>query len=222
MLDFIVSNDVTEIRVLVIMVSLLLLVYLYVRKKQVDYQRRIKRYAQCKELILNNRRGLAREGVDFEKLAGLVRQDITVEQLETTIELLTAPRTEYLIDEYGDPEGSEINLDIFPDEKKKKGKDGESETESAGEVVETLEKFDDVSEKKWLDAATERFKKAASARGLSDNRSQVRLLVKMVELGKKAIDDNPDKNDEVKLYESRLWDKFYEAMYLDINSRKQI
>ena len=221
MSDLFVSSDVTEIRVLVILVSLLLLAYLYVRKKQVDYQKRIKRYGECKELILNNRRSLARQGVDFEKLAGLVRQDITVEQLETTIELLTAPRTEYIIDEYGDPEDSEIKLDIFPEEKKKKEKNsGEPEPETSEEAVESLDQFSEEGEKKWLKAAAERFKKAVAARGLSDNRSQVRLLVKMVELGKKAIDDNPDKDDKARLYESRLWDKFYETMYLNINSRK--
>ena len=210
-----------EFRVLGIIVILLLIGYLWLRRIHSKRQRRILTYATCKDLILNKRHALASVGADFERLAGLVTMDITPEQLERVIELLTAPRVKYNIDSLEDPDSLEVNLDFSKTDasrKAKKKKVAEEPTEEPSETPTDLSSLDPADEETWLRLAHKRFQRALAAKDITDRRDQVKLLATMVRLGRKAVEDDPNKPVARKAYERELWDRFYEKEYLDINS----
>ena len=73
-------------------------------------------------------------------------------------------------------------------------------------------------ERAWLKAAHSRFRRAVAEKSLTERRSRLRLLVRMVELGKQAIREDAAKPVNRKEYECTLWDRFYESEYLELQA----
>jgi hypothetical protein len=182
----------------------------------------------CKELILDNRIPLAKRRVDFDLLVELVRLDIRPDQLGKVIELLTSGPVEYSI-EIDEEEGEGLDVDLDFDAKPEKNGKGESKKqEKAGQpeepaeeleeqVVEVVEGMPPEKEKAWLRMAHNRFRHALSDKEITERQARFRMLVKMVELGKKAVQDDSTKPVKRKEYELSLWDRFYESEYLELN-----
>jgi len=215
------SSTELEIKVLGIIIVLMLIGYFWLRHSQLKRQKRLLRHASCKDLIMNKRHALASAGADFESLAALVKMGITPEQLEAVIELLTAPKVQYNIDSLEDPESLEVNLDFEKDHSsRKRRKDDKTvqETEATPGTDLDMSSFDEKDEDAWFKIAHNRFKQAVAAKNMTDRRDQVKLLVAMVELGRKAVGEDSNKPGSRKAYERELWDRFYEKEYLDVNA----
>ncbi len=216
----IMGSTELEIKVLGIIIVLMLIGYFWLRHTQLKRQKRLLRYASCRDLILNKRHALVSAGADLESLAALVKMDITTEQLEAVIELLTAPRIQYNIDSLEDPESLEVDLDFEKDDssrKRRKDKKTGQETKVPSGTELDLSSFDEKDEEAWFKIAHNRFKQAVAAKNITDRREQVKLLAAMVELGRKAVEEDPNKPGSRKAYERELWDRFYEKEYSDIN-----
>ncbi|MEA2062872.1 MAG: hypothetical protein U9P14_04165 [Gemmatimonadota bacterium] len=235
-------TQMIEIKVLGVVIILLLIGWLWIRRSQ---RRRLQRHGNlvcCRDIILNKRHALAKAGADFEALADLVKMQVTAEQLEAVVELLIAPRKHYNIDSLDDAEALEMDLDFAPGSCSREGKQeeeiasGDKDDRQAGEKPggeEDAEQADEETpsdkpgvkgvlnkqeEDLWFSAAHKRFIQGVTANSLSDRRAQIKLLATMVELGKKAVDEDPAKPELRKEYERKLWDRFYEKEYLDIHS----
>ena len=232
--------DPLDVQVFGAVIVLLVVLYFWVRRSQTKQKESRRMKACCRDLILNNRHALASAGVDVEGLVNLVRMKISSEQLGEVIKLLTRPRKLYSMEEMDDPKYLEENLDVegrprmseegperpvappaveqnitesrtVADEKASPAATAETEETAIPESMTPQE------EKSWLDLAHKRFRDALTKRGIADRRARLRVLVKMVELGKAAVDEAQDKPFVRKEYERRLWDKFYENEYLALN-----
>ncbi|MCE5270555.1 hypothetical protein LLH00_04655 [bacterium] len=227
---------------------LVLLVVLYFWVRHVQSRQRCSRKVKehCRDLILDNRHALAAAGVDIEGLVNLVRMDISCEQLDAVIKLLLRPRRQYDIDRLDAPGYLEVDLDLDREpvtasrsaatvsngvEKSPAGApgadtepaaavEGQPEEESAADSQRRAspDRMEAEEEKTWLKLAHNRFRDAITKRGISDRRARLRLLVRMVELGKRAVDEDISKSGARKEYERGLWDRFYENEYLQLNS----
>lgn len=209
-----------EIQALVVIVVLMLFGYLWVRHSMYKRRQILIRHKACKELILNKRHALAAAGADIDGLVSLVRKGVTPEQLEAVIGLLTAPKVEYNIDNIEDPKAMEVNLDFDKnDMPRKKGrvKKGGGKTEDSL-TGDDMAAFDQEDEQAWFRVAHNQFIRAVKAKDISDRRDQVKLLAAMVELGRKAVEDDPNKPIARKAYERELWDRYYEKEYLNIHA----
>ncbi|OGG01142.1 MAG: hypothetical protein A3F83_11970 [Candidatus Glassbacteria bacterium RIFCSPLOWO2_12_FULL_58_11] len=199
------------------MILLLLALYIWMRlnqrKQKFEHERKLK----CKELILDKRIPLATVGVDFDRLALLVKQKIRPEQLVTVIELLTAGRIKYQIDNPEDPESLEVELNFEKEEETLKAAPQSSEGKESA-IPAVFEKLTPEQEKAWFRLAHNRFRKALAEKELKEKQAKFRLLIKMVELGKKAVESDMDKSGTRKAYEISLWDRFYEDEYLALNT----
>jgi hypothetical protein len=213
------SSDV-EIQALVVIVVLMLIGYLWVRHNLYKRRQRLVKHNACKELILNKRHALASVGADIDGLVSLVRMGITPEQLETVIDLLTAPKVEYNIDNIEDPKAMEVNLDFDKaDVTRKKDRDEKAGGETGDSLTgDDMASFDQEDEQAWFRVAHNQFIRAVKKKDVSDRRDQVKLLAAMVELGCKAVEDDPNKPIARKVYERELWDRFYEKEYLNIHA----
>ena len=209
--------DDLELRALAAIVVLLLIGYLWLRRIQYKSKMERKRKLRCKELILDNRLKLANAGVDFDRLVELVRQKILPEQLETVIGILTAEPVFYKIDNQEDADSLEVNLDFESEPVSSKETAPVSE-EGEEEQPEVFEKMGPEKEKKWMRVAHNRFRRALGEKEITERQAKLKLLVKMVELGKKAVEEDSEKKVERKEYELSLWDRFYENEYLDLQS----
>ncbi len=238
--------DLMDLQVFSAVLVLLVVLYFWVRR--VQFRQRCSRKAKehCRDLILNNRHALAAAGVDIEGLVNLVRMDISCEQLDAVIKLLLRPRRQYDIDRLDAPGFLEVDLDLdrAPDsvpevaaaagaekpssetppaaEENAAAANGEqTEEESAGDGTRRTgspDRMEAEEEKTWLNLAHKRFRDAITKRGISERRARLRLLVRMVELGKRAVDEDISKSGARKEYERGLWDRFYENEYLQLNS----
>ncbi|HUU27473.1 MAG TPA: hypothetical protein VM123_06645 [archaeon] len=206
-----------EIKALGALVLFLLILYFWVRRIQQKHRLERDWKSRCKDLVLNNRNALAREGVDFEKLAELVRMKIKPDQLEMVIHLLTAGRVQYNIDDREVPDNLEADLDFEKRRPPVTEAADNSSQESEPVTPETFEKMNPEQEKTWLQVVHNRFRKAVAEKEITERRAKLKLLVRMVELGKKAVEDDPNKAVARKGYELSLWDRFYEKEYLEIN-----
>jgi len=210
------SNEIIILGFLLIILGFL---YFWMRHggklSKLDRERKLR----CKELILNNRYPLAAAGVDFDGLVALVKMNITPEQLVKVMGLLTAKRAQYNIDHPEDPDQLEVNLDIESG-KATVMKKAEQKIipEKGKEQPEISENMSPEQEKVWLRLVHSRYRKALAEKGITDRRGKFRLLAKMVELGKKTVEDDPEKTFSRKTYECTLWDRFYENEYLELNS----
>ena len=234
------SIDPLDVQVFGAVIVLLVVLYFWVRRSQTNQKESRRMKACCRDLILNNRHALAAAGVDIEGLVNLVRMKISSKQLGEVIKLLTRPRKLYNMEEMDDPKYLEENLDveggprmskegperaaapavgdpniaenrIVSDEKASPAATAETEDTTIPESMTPQE------EKSWLDLAHKRFRDALTKRGIADRRARLRVLVKMVELGKAAVDEAQGKPFARKEYERKLWDKFYENEYLALN-----
>lgn len=221
---------------------LLVILYFWVRVTQSRQKTSRRMKERCRDLILDNRHALAAAGVDIEGLINLVRMQITCEQLNAVIKLLLRPRRHYDIDRIDAPEFMDVDLDIDrkPDQQKERepgpatgetepapaaaeardDQGGEPEPEGQAAPVRnaTPDRMEPEEEKTWLNLAHKRFRDALTKRGVNERRARLRMLVKMVELGKRAVDEDLSKSGVRKEYERRLWDRFYENEYLDLNA----
>ncbi len=209
--------DDVQVNVLTAIVVLLLFGYIWLRRIQYKNKLERQRKLRCKDLILDNRLKLANAGVDFDRLVDLVKQKILPEHLEAVIGILTAQPVFYNIDDPDDPEslGIDLDFDSEPASSKKTATDLAEEEEKQPEV---FEKMGPEQEKKWMRVAHNRFRRAVCEREITERQAKLRLLVKMVELGKKAVEENPEKDVARREYELSLWDRFYENEYLDLQS----
>ncbi len=209
-------NEV-EVKMLAAIVLFLLFLYFWLRRSQKKNKLERQRKLRCKELILDNRLKLANSGVNFDRLVDLVRQKILPEQLEAVIGMLTAQPVLYNIDDSGDPESLKIDLDFEsePASSKKTATDLGEDEEKQPEV---FEKMGEEKEKKWMRVAHNSFRRAVREKEITERQAKLRLLVKMIELGKKAVEGDSEKSVTRKEYELTLWDRFYEDEYLDLQS----
>jgi len=209
-------NEV-EVKMLAAIVLFLLFLYFWLRRSQKKNKLERQRKVRCKELILDNRLKLANSGVNFDRLVDLVRQKILPEQLEAVIDMLTAQPVFYNIDDSDDPESLEIDLDFEsePASSKKTATDLGEDEEKQPEV---FEKMGEGREKKWMRVAHNSFLRAVHEKEITERQAKLRLLVKMIELGKKAVEGDSEKSVTRKEYELTLWDRFYEDEYLDLQS----
>lgn len=209
--------DDVQVNVLTAIVVLLLFGYIWLRRTQYKNKLERQRKLRCKELILDSRLKLANAGVDFDRLVDLVKQKILPEQLEAVIGILTAQPVFYNIDDPDDPEslGIDLDFDSEPASSQKTAIDLAEEEEKQPEV---FEKMGPEQEKKWMRVAHNRFRRAVCEKEITERQAKLRLLVKMVELGKKAVEENPEKDVARREYELSLWDRFYEDEYLDLQS----
>lgn len=209
--------DDVQVNVLTAIVVLLLFGYIWLRRTQYKNKLERQRKLRCKELILDSRLKLANAGVDFDRLVDLVKQKILPEHLEAVIGILTAQPVFYNIDDPDDPEslGIDLDFDSEPASSKKTAIDLAEEEEKQPEV---FEKMGPEQEKKWMRVAHNRFRRAVCEKEITERQAKLRLLVKMVELGKKAVEENPEKDVARREYELSLWDRFYEDEYLDLQS----
>ncbi len=209
-------NEV-EVNVLAAIVLFLLFLYFWLRRSQSKNKLERQRKLRCKELILDNRLKLANSGVNFDRLVDLVKQKILPEQLEAVIGMLTAQPVSYNIDDSDDPESLEIDLDFEsePVSSKKTATDLGEDEEKQPEV---FEKMGEEQEKKWMRVAHNSFRRAVREKEITERQAKLRLLVKMIELGKKAVEGDSEKSVTRKEYELTLWDRFYEDEYLDLQS----
>ena len=202
---------------------LLLAGWLWLRHKQNKARLERERKLACKELILDNRMPLARRHVDFDLLVDLVKLNIQPVQLEKVIELLTAGPVEYHLDMDAEHEEPEVDLSFEgkPEPVKKAAKKKDEQTQPAEvpeeQVVEVVEGMPPEKEKAWLRMAHNRYRHALTDKGINERQAKFRLLVKMVELGKRAVQDDSGKPVKRKEYELSLWDRFYESEYLELN-----
>lgn len=233
--------DPLDVQAFAVVVALLVVLYFWIRRNQARQKEVRRMKVRCRDLILDNRHALAAAGVDIEGLVNLVRMRITCEQLDEVIKLLTRPRRHYNIDDMDDPNYLEIDLDIEGRPRKSRAEQAEQAAPEAEEPLTVADSGDageqpaaavstevpegtaipegmkPEEEKAWLDLAHKRFRDALAKRGISDRRARLRVLVKMVELGKAAVDNAQDKPFARKEYERTLWDKFYENEYLALN-----
>ena len=220
------ATETVELWSSVALVVVLLAGYFWLRRYQ--HRRRLERERklQCKELILDNRIPLARRKVDFELLVELVKLGIDIRQLEKVVELLTAVPVEYHFDfdgPDGEP-GAEFDLearlsDSAPGESAKAGDEPGGSADPAGDdVVEVVEGMPAEKEKAWFRMAHNRFRHALVDKDITERQARFRMLVRMVELGKKAVHDDGVKPVKRKEYELALWDRFYENEYLELNN----
>ena len=209
-------NEV-EVKMLAAIVLFLLFLYFWLRRSQKKNKLERQRKLRCKELILDNRLKLANSGVNFDRLVDLVKQKILPEQLEAVIGMLTAQPVLYNIDDSDDPESLEIDLDFEsePASSKKTATDLGEDEEKQPEV---FEKMGEEREKKWMRVAHNSFRRAMHEKEITERQAKLRLLVKMIELGKKAVEGDSEKSVTRKEYELTLWDRFYEDEYLDLQS----
>ncbi len=209
-------NEV-EVTMLAAIVLFLLFLYFWLRRSQKKNKLERQRKLRCKELILDNRLKLANSGVNFDRLVNLVKQKILPEQLEAVIGMLTAQPVLYNIDDSDDPESLEIDLDFEsePASSKKTATDLGEDEEKQPEV---FEKMGEEKEKKWMRVAHNSFRRAVREKEITERQAKLRLLVKMIELGKKAVEGDSEKSVTRKGYELTLWDRFYEDEYLDLQS----
>jgi hypothetical protein len=209
-------NEV-EVTMLAAIVLFLLFLYFWLRRSQKKNKLERQRKLRCKELILDNRLKLANSGVNFDRLVDLVKQKILPEQLEAVIGMLTAQPVSYNIDDSDDPESLEIDLDFEsePASSKKTATDLGEDEEKQPEV---FEKMGEEKEKKWMRVAHNSFRRAVREKEITERQAKLRLLVKMIELGKKAVEGDSEKSVTRKGYELTLWDRFYEDEYLDLQS----
>ena len=209
--------DELQLKGLAAVVVLMLCGYIWLRRVQHKNKLERERKIHCKELILNNRVKLANAGVDFNRLVDLVRQKILPEQLKTVIGILIAQPVFYDIDDPDAHESLEANLDFGskPDSPEKAAAGSEQDQVEQPEV---FEKMGPEKEKKWLRVAHNRFRHALGEKEITERQAKLKLLVKMVELGKKAVEEDSEKSVERKEYELSLWDRFYEDEYLDLQS----
>lgn len=209
-------NEV-EVKMLAAIVLFLLFLYFWLRRSQKKNKLERQRKLRCKELILDNRLKLANSGVNFDRLVDLVKQKILPEQLEAVIGMLTAQPVSYNIDDSDDPESLKIDLDFEsePASSKKTATDLGEDEEKQPEV---FEKMGEEQEKKWMRVAHNSFRRAVREKEITERQAKLRLLVKMIELGKKAVEGDPEKSVTRKGYELTLWDRFYEDEYLDLQS----
>jgi hypothetical protein len=206
---------------------IMLALWLWLRYRQHKAKLERERKLACKELILDNRVPLAKRKVDFELLVDLVRLDIRPDQLEKVVELLTSAPVEYHIEIDEEGGGIEVDLDFESkpeqseksDSKTKKQPEKEEKKEAVLEeqVVEVVEGMPPEKEKAWLRMAHNRFRHALADKDIGERQARFRMLVKMVELGKKAVQDDGTKPVKRKEYELSLWDRFYENEYLELN-----
>jgi hypothetical protein len=206
-----------EIKALAAIVVLLLFGYLWLRRIQHKSKLERKRKLRCKELILDNRLKLANAGVDFDRLVELVRQKILPDQLETVIGILTAEPVVHNIDNQEDADSMKVDLD-FEGEPVSSRETAPVSEEGEEKQPEVFEKMGPEKEKKWMRVARNRFRRALGEKEIIERQAKLRLLVKMVELGKKAVEEDSEKSVERKEYELSLWDRFYEDEYLDLQS----
>ena len=199
------------------MILLLLALYIWMRLNQRRQKIERERKLKCKELILGKRIPLATAGVDFDKLASLVKQNIRPEQLVTVMELLTATRIKYKIDNPEDPESLEVDLNFEKEEETLKAapKTSEVKEEAIPAVFEKLTREQEIA---WFRMAHNRFRKAMAEKELKEKQAKFRLLIKMVDLGKRAVENDMEKSVTRKAYEISLWDRFYEDEYLALNT----
>lgn len=209
--------DEVEVKVLAAIVFFLLFLYFWLRRTQKKSKLERQRKLRCKELILDNRLKLANSGVNFDKLVDLVKQKILPEHLEAVIGMLTAQPVLYNIDDSDDPESLEIDLD-FESEPASSRKTATDLGEDEEKQPEVFEKMGEEQEKKWMRVAHNSFRRAVHEKEITERQAKLRLLVKMVELGKKAVGGDPEKSVTRKEYELTLWDRFYEDEYLDLQS----
>ena len=209
-------NEV-EVKMLAAIILFLLFLYFWLRRSQKKNKLERQRKLRCKELILDNRLKLANSGVNFDRLVNLVKQKILPEQLEAVIGMLTAQPVLYNIDDSDDPESLEIDLDFEsePASSKKTATDLGEDEEKQPEV---FEKMGEEKEKKWMRVAHNSFRRAVREKEITERQAKLRLLVKMIELGKKAVEGDSEKSVTRKEYELTLWDRFYEDEYLDLQS----
>jgi hypothetical protein len=234
--------DPLDMKVFGAVLVLLVILYFWVRVSQCRQKTDRRMKERCRDLILDNRHALAAAGVDIEGLINMVRMQITCEQLDAVIKLLLRPRRHYDVDRMDAPGFLDVDLDIDrkPEglkERKAEATTGESEPAPAVAAVQedqggepepetqaaparnaTPDRMEPEEEKAWLNLAHKRFRDALTKRGLSERRARLKLLVKMVELGKRAVDEDLSKSGVRKEYERHLWDRFYENEYLDLNA----
>ncbi|MEA1996739.1 MAG: hypothetical protein U9N45_03840 [Gemmatimonadota bacterium] len=199
------------------------LIVLYFSLMRIHRKNRLERQSKvrCKELILDNRQALVSAGVDLEGLISLIKLEITPEQLERVISLLMVRRERSYPAGLDNKiiKGIELDLeDSKPQPRPEKITAGKNSTETEPAVNQAFNKMSPEQEKTWLKVAHNRFRRALADKGITEKRARLKLLVKMVELGKKAVEDNPEKNDVRKEYECLLWDRFYKNEYLELNS----
>ncbi|MFC1544756.1 hypothetical protein ACFL4X_01180, partial [Gemmatimonadota bacterium] len=201
----------------------LLVGWLWIRHRQYKARLERERKLRCKEIILDNRLPLARRHVNFDLLVDLVRLAIRPVQLEKVIELLTTGPVEYNLelDEKGAGLDADLNFEGKPEQPQKAAKKQEEQpgpVESIEEQeVEVVEDMSPEKEKAWLRMAHNRFRHALADKEITERQARFRMLVKMVELGKKAAQDDSGKPVKRKEYELSLWDKYYESEYLELN-----
>ncbi|MBW7997538.1 MAG: hypothetical protein FVQ81_13370 [Candidatus Glassbacteria bacterium] len=221
------TMDTTEMWTFGALVLLLFAGWIWLRRHQHKNRLERERKLRCKELILDHRLPLVRRKVDFNLLVDLVREGIGIPQLEKVIELLTAGPVEYHIDEDDEGEGLEMILGLEdkpaeagektgPEKKKPEEQPVNQEDESV-EEVEVEEGMPPEKEKAWFRMAHNRYRHALADKEITERQAKFRMLVKMVELGKKAVKDDSTKPVKRKEYEITLWDKFYENEYLELN-----
>ncbi len=219
------ATDTIELISTGALAAVLLVGYLWLRHYQ--HRRRLERERKlkCKDLILDNRLPLARRKADFNLLADLVKLGIDLRQLEKVIELLTAVPVEYHIDEDEQDGGFNVELDFESGlsdsqdgETRKNDGQGESGGPQEEESVEVEVGMPAEKEKAWFRMAHNRFRHALADKEITERQARFRMLVKMVELGKSAVQNEGDKPVKRKEYELELWDRFYENEYLELNS----
>ncbi len=217
-------TDTIELWSLVALILVLLAGYFGLRHHQ--HRRRLERERKlkCKELVLDNRLPLARRKVDFDLLVDLVKMGIDVNQLEKVVELLTAVPVEYQLDEDGQGGGLHIEFDLGDEladsaDQGTNNKNGQGESVATGnkDTVEVVVGMPAEKEKAWFRMAHNRYRHALADKEISERQPRFRMLVKMVELGKRAVQDDGAKPVNRKEYELELWDRFYENEYLELN-----
>jgi hypothetical protein len=220
------ATDIVELWSTAALVVVLLAGYLWLRNYQHRKRQERQRKLKCKDLILDNRIPLARRKVDFTLLADLVKLGIDLRQLEKVVELLTAVPVEYHIDEDEQEGGFNVDLDFdgaLSDSKDSEAPVGDGQDQTGDdmdgeEIVEVEAGMPAEKEKAWFRMAHNRFRHALADKEITERQARFRMLVKMVELGKKAVQDDGTKPVNRKEYELELWDRFYENEYLELNS----
>lgn len=211
--------DTSDVWAFALVVVIMLASYVWLRRGQIVRRHERERKLRCKELILDKRVLLAKTGVDFDGLVELVKMNISPEQLEKVIGLLTTRPVNYNVDNPEETPELEVDLD-FAETKGPAKAPARQKEESPGlaDIGVELEKMGPDQEKAWMKMAHAKFRKAVTEKGITERQAKFRLLVKMVELGKKAVEESSDKPVKRKAYELELWDRFYENEYIELNS----
>ncbi|HLA38677.1 MAG TPA: hypothetical protein VJ417_01700 [Candidatus Glassbacteria bacterium] len=212
--------DTIELFALSVIVVLMLAGYLWLRHGQTVRRRERERKLHCKELILDKRVLLAKAGTDFDELVELVKMKISPEQLEKVIGLLISRLESYNIDAPESSGSEEVDLGFERKEATEAAKAKASGDETAGlaDIGLNFDKMGPEQEKAWLRMAHARFRQALADKDIVERQPRFRLLVKMIELGKKAVEEDAEKPVKRKAYEIELWDRFYENEYIELNS----